>query len=73
MTAYAKPTNSAALVTGYPYDPFGRRLYKAPLDERGQPITAQATWFVWDGNRLLQEITTTSYMPITDWLRYSGR
>lgn len=50
----------APVVTGYAYDPFGRRLYKAPLDARGQPTTERATWFVWDGNRLLQELRTAA-------------
>lgn len=34
------------------------RLYKAPLDTGGRPISTHATWFVWDGNRLLQELKT---------------
>jgi RHS repeat-associated protein len=46
----------AHIDVGYAYDPFGRRLYKAPLNSQGQPIAEEATWFVWDGNRLLQEI-----------------
>jgi RHS repeat-associated protein len=48
------------VTTGYAYDPFGRRLYKAPLDAQGQVIAQEATWFVWDGNRLLQELKTLS-------------
>jgi RHS repeat-associated protein len=48
------------VTTGYAYDPFGRRLYKAPLVAQGQVIAQDATWFVWDGNRLLQELKTLS-------------
>lgn len=49
--------------TGYAYDPFGRRLYKAPLDAQGRPIADRATWFVWDGDRLLQELKTFTEGP----------
>lgn len=39
----------------YDYDPFGRRIAKHRIDTQGKP--EQSTWFAWDGDRLLLEIT----------------
>ncbi|MBT2333170.1 RHS domain-containing protein [Variovorax paradoxus] len=48
-------SRSGAVVTRYGYDPVGRRVFK-----RGPTRT---TWFFWDGNTLLAELTEDNDAP----------
>ena len=66
---------STRQTTHYSYDPFGRRLSK-----QGDFAT---TWFVWDGNRLLQEHTPqhnrtyiyqpSSFVPLAQVDQHTGQ